>query len=95
MPKPYSAASDVFEQERLLKRLRQERDAAATKGDHGLALTLNDRIEDVKAGRLSVERAMRVFEHGLKMRRAREGKHPIKNPGPGTGAEAGDDYADA
>ena len=74
MPKLHSIASEVFEQEHLLKRLRTERDAAAAAGDHGLALTLNDRIDDVKAGRLSVERAMRVFERGLKMRRALEGK---------------------
>ena len=74
MPKPYSAASEVFEQERLLRRLRAERDAAAAAGDHGLALTLNDRIDDVKAGRLSVERAMRAFERGLARRRALEGK---------------------
>ena len=74
MPQPISAASDVFERERLLKRLRMERDVAAAQGDHGLALTLNDRIDDVRAGRLGVERAMRVFERGLKMRSALEGK---------------------
>ena len=74
MPRPISTASEIFEQQRLLKLLRTARDAAAAQGDHGLALTLNDRIEDVKAGRLSVERAMRVFERGLKMRRGMERK---------------------
>ena len=70
MPFPYSAASAVFDQERLLKLLRWERDAAAARGDHAEALILNDRIADVKAGRVTVERVLRQFESGLARRLA-------------------------
>jgi hypothetical protein len=63
-------ARDV-NRERLLKNLREQRDAAAARGDHAEALILNDRARDLKEeGSLSVERAMQVFESGLARRRA-------------------------
>lgn len=73
MPQPITAASEVFTQERILKKLRQERDAAAARGDHAEALILNDRIADVKAGKhLAAERAMALFESGMARRRDSE-----------------------
>lgn len=57
--------------DQILKRLRTERDACATRGDHAEALILNDRIEDVKAGRyLAAERATAQFESALARSRA-------------------------
>jgi hypothetical protein len=59
-----------MKREQILKSLREQRDAAAARGDHAEALILNDRVRDLKEGSLSVERAMQVFESGLARRRA-------------------------
>ena len=57
----------------LLKKLRAERDALSSRGDHAEALILNDRIVAIKDGTpnsLSVERVMQQFESGLARRTA-------------------------
>lgn len=56
--------------EKLLTKLRADRDAAAARGDHGEALILNDRIVDLKAtGSLAVENVMQQFESALTRKR--------------------------
>ncbi len=54
----------------ILRKLRAERDAHAARGDHAEALILNDRITDLKAGHVTVERVMQQFESALVRRRA-------------------------
>ena len=54
----------------ILKKLRADRDAAASRGDHAEALILNDRIRDLKeGGSFAVERVMQRFESALVRKR--------------------------
>lgn len=56
--------------DQLLTRLRDDRDAAASRGDHAEALILNDRIKDLKEGGSEmVERVMQRFESALARKR--------------------------
>lgn len=57
--------------DQLLAKLRSDRDEAASRGDHGEALILNDRIRDLKEGGSEVvERVMQEFETALACRKA-------------------------
>jgi hypothetical protein len=53
------------ERERLLSKLRAQRDQAAASGDHADALILNERIQDLKSGSVTVEQVMQRFESAL------------------------------
>lgn len=57
--------------EKLITDLRRQRDEAAARGDHAEALILNDRIRDLKDGRISptVETVTRQFESALARKR--------------------------
>lgn len=62
----------MLTREQMLKKLRAERDFLAEHGEVTESLILNDRIKDLKRGKLGVERAMAVFESALARRRAYE-----------------------
>ena len=62
----------MLSREQMLKKLRAERDFLAANGEVTESLILNDRIKDLKHGKLGVERAMAIFESALARRRASE-----------------------
>lgn len=54
----------------MLAKLRADRDAAATRGEHAEAMILNDRIHELKnGGSLTVERVIQQFESALTRKR--------------------------